>query len=146
MTEQTYWCARLLLGFLAQSPDTAGQFTLIDGWVRQGTEPPPHRHTHEDEALLVLEGELEVWVGSQSQHLGPGQYLLMPKGVVHYFRCVSPQVHLLVRLSPGGLEQGFKAFGVPLQASLLPPPQGPSFAEIAQIFAGFGVYFVPLPQ
>ena len=140
-----YWCAGLLLDFLAETRDTGGEFTLIDSLVRQGTEPPPHTHTHEDEALLVLQGELQAWVGKEMYTLHPGDHLLMPRGVEHYFRSITPQVRLMVQLSPGGLEQGFKAFGVPLTESLAPPPreQIPPFAEIARIFAELGVHFTP---
>jgi quercetin dioxygenase-like cupin family protein len=142
---RSYWCAGLLLDFLAETADTGGAFTLIDSQVRQGTEPPPHTHTHEDESLLLLQGELQVWVGDEFHILHPGDYILMPRGVEHYFRAVTPQVRLMVQLSPGGLEQGFKVFGVPVSESLAPPPreQVPDFPEIARIFAELGVRFTP---
>ncbi|RIH84878.1 cupin domain-containing protein [Calidithermus roseus] len=140
--ERRYWCAGLYLNFLAEAPDTGGDFTLIEGVVRGGTEPPHHAHTYEDEALLVLEGELEVWYGGRHVRLGAGD-CLMPRRQEHYFRCLTPQVRLLVKLSPGGLERGFKAFGVPFSESLLPPPpeRVPDFPEIARIFGELGVYF-----
>ena len=145
--EQCYWCAGLFLNFLAETQDTDGQYTLIETVVRQGTEPPPHTHTYEDEALLVLEGELEIRHSSKSSFLKAGEVVNMPKGSEHYFRCVTPEVRLFIKLSPSGLESGFKSFGVPVKEFLLPPPreQVPGFHEIAQIFARWGVHF-SLPQ
>ncbi|RIH75799.1 Cupin domain protein [Calidithermus terrae] len=143
--ERRYWCAGLYLHFLAEAPDTGGEFTLVEGVVRRGAEPPPHTHTYEDEALLVLEGELEVRYGDHRGRLGAGEHCLMPRRQEHHFRCLTPEVRLLVKLSPGGLERGFKAFGVALSESLLPPPpeQVPGFAEIARILGEFGVHFSP---
>lgn len=141
--ENCYWCAGLFLNFLAESQDTSGEYTLIDSVVRQGTEPPPHTHTFEDEELLVLAGELEYRYGTRAGLLTPGERVTMPKGLEHYFRPVTPEVRLLVRLSPSGLETSFKAFGVAVTESLLPPPreQVPGFTEIARIFAEAGVIF-----
>jgi quercetin dioxygenase-like cupin family protein len=146
--ENCYWCAGLFLNFVAESQDTGGEYTLIDSVVRQGTEPPPHTHTFEDEELLVLAGELEYRYGTQAGLLRPGERVTMPKGLEHYFRSATSEVRLLVRLSPGGLETSFKAFGVAVKDSLLPPPreQVPGFVEIAQIFAEKGVIFSPRKQ
>ena len=142
--DNCYWCGGLFLNFLAETLDTDGAYTLIDSVVRQGTEPPPHIHTHEDEELLVLEGELEYRYGTEHGLLKVGESVVMPKSVEHYFRSVTPEVRLLVKLSPSGLENCFKSFGVAVTESLLPPPREkvPSFAEIAQIFAEVGVHFV----
>ncbi|GIW34611.1 cupin domain-containing protein [Meiothermus sp.] len=147
--ERCYWCAGLFLQFVAESSDTDGSYTLVDGVIRQGTEPPPHVHTHEDEELFLLEGRLRYCYGSGEGDrtegvLDPGGYVWMPRGQEHYFECLTPQVRLLVRLSPGGLEQAFKAFGVAATESLLPPPREavPGFETIAGIFAERGVYFV----
>lgn len=141
--DRSYWCAGLLLNFLAETPDTDGAYTLIDSVVRRGTEPPPHTHTLEDEELLVLQGVLEYRFGSQKGILYPGKSICMPKGLEHYFRCLTPEVRVLVRLSPGGLERSFKSFGIAVTDSLLSPPpeQVPGFAEIAKIFAAAGVFF-----
>lgn len=143
--ENCYWCAGLFLNFLAETDATDGEYTLIYSVVRQGTEPPPHTHTYEDEELLLLEGELEYRYGTIHGFLKVGESVKMPKNLEHYFRPLTPEVRLLVRLSPGGLETSFKSFGIAVTESLLPPPREkvPSFAEIAQIFAAAGVIFSP---
>jgi hypothetical protein len=44
-----------LLTFLAESKDTGGSFTLIEGLLKPGNEPPPHIHGREDELFYILE-------------------------------------------------------------------------------------------
>ncbi|WP_299432076.1 cupin domain-containing protein [uncultured Meiothermus sp.] len=148
--ERCYWCAGLFLQFLAESGDTDGSYTLIDSVIRKGTEPPPHVHTFEDEELFLLEGQLRYRFASAGGGwtegvLNPGEFVLLSRQREHYFECLTPQVRLLVRLSPGGLEQAFKDFGVAVTDSLLPPPPEavPELETIARIFEERGVYFVP---
>lgn len=147
--ERCYWCAGLFLQFVAETRDTGGSYTLIDSVVQQGTEPPPHVHTYEDEELLLLEGQLRYRFGSAEGGwtegmLNPGEFVRMPRQQEHYFESLTPQVRLMVRLSPGGLEQAFKDFGVAATDSLLPPPREavPGFETISRIFAERGVHFV----
>lgn len=141
--DRRYWCAGLLLDFLAEAGDTSGEFTLIESVVNQGLEPPPHTHTHEDEEVLVLEGQLYYRFGEQQGTLQRGEYIKMPRQQEHYFRPLGEQVRLMVRLSPGGLEESFKSFGIKVSESpTMPPPEAvPGFGEIARIFADVGVFF-----
>jgi mannose-6-phosphate isomerase-like protein (cupin superfamily) len=60
------WYMGSLLTFLAESKDTGGSFTLIEGLLKPGNEPPPHVHGREDELFYILEGEMDMYVGSES--------------------------------------------------------------------------------
>ncbi len=42
-----------------------------------------HRHEHEDEAFLVLEGELEIHLRDGIVKLRPGEMYVVPRGVEH---------------------------------------------------------------
>ena len=46
---------------------------------------PRHTHTNTEEAMVLLEGELEALVGSQRMTIGPGDVVLAPAGSVHGF-------------------------------------------------------------
>jgi len=50
--------------------------------ISQGTELPRHTHPHEQVSYIVS-GELQMQVGGQSYHLGPGDSLLLPGGMEH---------------------------------------------------------------
>lgn len=42
-----------------------------------------HQHEKEDELFLVVEGEIEIHLRDKSVLLGPGEFLIVPKGVEH---------------------------------------------------------------
>ena len=48
--------------------------------------PPPHIHHAHEEGFYVLEGELELVVGTQTVRAGPGTCVMVPTGVAHTFR------------------------------------------------------------
>ena len=48
--------------------------------------PPPHVHTREDESLICLAGRLDVHLGGTDYVLEPGDYLFLPRDVVHTFK------------------------------------------------------------
>jgi len=53
--DSSNWYMGSLLTFLAESKDTGGSFTLIEGLLKPGNEPPPHIHGREDELFYILE-------------------------------------------------------------------------------------------
>ena len=63
----------MLLTFLAESQDTGGDFSLIEGCLKPGNEPPPHVHDREDELFYVLEGRMDVYVGNEVFNAGAGE-------------------------------------------------------------------------
>ena len=46
---------------------------------------PRHTHTNTEEAMVLLEGELQALVGSQRENIGAGDVVLAPAGTVHGF-------------------------------------------------------------
>jgi quercetin dioxygenase-like cupin family protein len=62
-----------------------------------------HLHREHADGFYVLDGELEVTVGSQTARLGPGGLMLAPPGVVHTVRNPSPDPERHLNLhAPGG--------------------------------------------
>lgn len=61
-----------------------------------------HKHDHEDEFFLVLEGELVIEIeGRDEVRLGPQQGFTMPKGVMHKTSARTRTV--VVMVEPGGV-------------------------------------------
>ena len=58
----------------------AGELT-----VAPKTRVPRHTHTNTEEAMVLLEGELQALVGSQRESIAPGDVVLAPAGTVHGF-------------------------------------------------------------
>jgi quercetin dioxygenase-like cupin family protein len=69
-------------------------------------EVPPHTHDHVD-AMLVLDGELELLGEMYGRRVGPGTVVAVPAGTQHGFRNPGPRrARLLVLHAPDG---GFSA-------------------------------------
>lgn len=61
-----------------------------------------HHHPELEEAIYVLEGEVEQWVGQEKQILKAGEVAHMLPGVVHAtFNCNAQDAVILAILSPG---------------------------------------------
>ena len=54
-----------------------------------------HRHEHEDEMFLVLEGRLVIRFRDGEAALGPGEMIVVPKGVEHC-PAAPDEVHVLL--------------------------------------------------
>ncbi|WP_102226617.1 cupin domain-containing protein [Acidimangrovimonas sediminis] len=64
--------------------------------VRVEGEFPFHDHPDTDDLFLVLEGEIELDVGEETLHLGPGELFVVPKGVRHRPRAKAEARLLLI--------------------------------------------------
>lgn len=136
---QSVWYPGALFTWLARAEDTGGAFALLDAHTRKGTEPPPHTHTHEDEAVVVVDGDVTYRAGQKVMHVAAGQFVYLPRGFEHSFTVNSPDAHLLILMTPGGLETTFDEFSKPAPALTLPPaPAGPPPAtDVQEMFSRF---------
>lgn len=62
-------------------------------------EVPLHHHPHE-QLGTVLEGELELTIGNQTQKIGPGEYYLIPGNTPHSARSLEQEVTVIDVFSP----------------------------------------------
>lgn len=96
----------------AAGADTGGAFTLIEVLVPPQSGPPPHVHRREAEAFYVLEGKFEVHIDEQCVTAGPGSWVTLAKGSLHYFKNIgSTTAKLLIFATPAGLDQFFLEAG-----------------------------------
>ena len=54
-----------------------------------------HHHEHEDELFLVLSGRLRMEFRDHQAWLGPGELIVVPRGVEHR-PCAEKEVHVLL--------------------------------------------------
>jgi quercetin dioxygenase-like cupin family protein len=113
---------------------THDAYSLFEYTVPPHTDgPPAHLHTREDESFLCLTGRLDVRLGGEDFTLAQGDYLWLPRDVVHTFRnAYEEESRIISVVSPAGLEGYYRAL------SELPP--GPKdISKIKQIMADFGI-------
>ncbi len=62
----------------------ATQLTVAQVVMEPGSKPPLHSHPTE-ETILIADGDLEAYVGSETHQVSKGQFVLAPPGVKHGF-------------------------------------------------------------
>jgi len=65
-----------------------------------------HHHEREDELFLVLEGRLCMQLRDGDRHVGPGELIVVPRGVEHCPLALTPEVRVLLLEPKGTLNTG----------------------------------------
>ena len=102
---------------VALAADTGDRFALLHSELEEGPSAPLHVHTEEDEAWIVMDGDLELKVSRRpcdptgpapedlQRHLaGVGSFVFVPRGYAHRLRARSARASVWTLLVPGGLE------------------------------------------
>ena len=113
---------------------TRKAYSLFEYTVPGGVNgPPPHVHTREDESFVCLAGRLEVRLGDEEFVLNHGDYLYLPRDIVHAFRNpFDEEARIISVVSPAGLEAYYQA--------LADMPPGPKDLNVIKgIMAEFGI-------
>jgi quercetin dioxygenase-like cupin family protein len=126
-TQTAIWFLSTLSQVRLSGEQTGGAFSLTDNLNRRGHDNPVHVHDHEDETLLVLDGELRVFAGEEEHTAGPGTTAaVLPRQLRHAYVVTSATARFLTLHTPAGFEQFAAEAGQPLQTLELPPkPAGP---------------------
>lgn len=145
--EDSMWYRGDLFTFLVEGKDSGGQLTMIEFAPKRGLEPPPHTHTHEDEILYVIEGELTFTVGGKEFEAKPGSVVMMPRGIKHMWRIQTPEARLMMMFTPAGMEHFFKALADPISGDDLhnAPQTRPNMEQLRALADQYGLIF-PAPK
>ena len=74
--------------------------------IKAGRSNPPHSHGNCEEALYLLAGRLEHFVGAELVVLEPGDTIVIAPGVAHWARSIGQEdAEMIVAYSAG--ERGF---------------------------------------
>ena len=81
------WSVGETLTAKATGERTGGHLVVLENVVPPGGGPPPHIHTHEDEFVYVLAGQVTLVTDAGEQTLGPGMCAGYPAGKrdAHHF-------------------------------------------------------------
>ncbi len=119
--------------FLLAAADTDGRLSLVEHSAPPGALIAPlHRHTREDEFSLVLEGRMGAVSDGEEIEAGAGDLIWKPRNAWHTFwNAGDSPVRILEVISPGGLEELFRALDV---LDAFPEPD-----ELERMAAPYGV-------
>jgi mannose-6-phosphate isomerase-like protein (cupin superfamily) len=128
--EMSTWYKGILISNLATEQDTGGAFDFVATRMKKGTEPPPHVHEREHEMFYVLEGTVDVYVRDECFRAAAGECVFLPKRKAHAFTIHSPEVHMLVLLTPGGFMNASATMAIPAQSLDIPPDDGITYVTV----------------
>jgi mannose-6-phosphate isomerase-like protein (cupin superfamily) len=88
--------------------DSGGEFVLFKVPAGPKAGPPLHMHQIENELFWVLEGELDVQVGTEIIRLAPGSCAYAPRMIPHTWQTVGERdVRFLALAEPAGHLEAF---------------------------------------
>ena len=95
--------------FKIDGQDSGGSLSIVEHPFAVGALVPPHIHHLEDEYSIVLEGEIGFRSNDQEVVLGPGGYIIKPRGEVHaMWNAGSTPARMIEVISPAGFENFFR--------------------------------------
>jgi quercetin dioxygenase-like cupin family protein len=115
------------VSFLATGAETQGSCFIIEGLIAPGGGPPPHIHHSEDESFYMLEGSATFQAGGQTIHAKPGDFIHVPRGMVHSIKnegtVPARAVVIISPAGPTGMQQFFEeSFHPTTDRNATPPP------------------------
>jgi mannose-6-phosphate isomerase-like protein (cupin superfamily) len=108
--------------------------------------PPPHHHEDTDEFFYVIAGRLGVVCDNAWTSLGPGDYMNIPKGVMHSFRNDgADDVRVITGFEPQGFERFFLEYGIDADevGAFENSVSEASIARVVEGCARFGMIIAP---
>ncbi len=135
--------------FLITSAESNGGLFFGEVLVSPGGGPPPHRHSHEDESFYLLEGTLTLLLGEETIIASPGDFVQIPRGVVHAFKNTGTvNAKMLAVNTPGGIEKFFEEiFDLATDRTAPPPLPTPALMARAKAAAAkHGLELLAPPQ
>jgi quercetin dioxygenase-like cupin family protein len=136
---EAVWALGGLLIFKVSGLRTGGRFSVLEERMVRGCATPAHRHRHDDETFVVLEGELGLWIEGERSVARAGGVAFVPAGLVHAWRVESDFARTIVITTPEH-EQFYREAGRPAPALVQPPDAGVvDIATIRRAAAKHGV-------
>jgi quercetin 2,3-dioxygenase len=118
---ERYLVGSQLATVIARPQDTRGLLECVIWSGGKGAAMPAHVHARGHEALLVLDGELEVIAGEVRASLTRGDYASIPPRTRHSYRMLAHGTKLAIWTINGAAYQFCQSFGTPFEGMAYPP-------------------------
>jgi mannose-6-phosphate isomerase-like protein (cupin superfamily) len=125
------WFLNTLFTVKAGAADAQGAFTLMEQLCPAGFAPPPHVHHAETEAFYMLDGAMTVTCGSVQDEVGPGDFMLLPRGIPHGFAIPwSGPARFIHLTAPGQFDHFAREVGEPATELVIPAQTEPDVEKL----------------
>jgi mannose-6-phosphate isomerase-like protein (cupin superfamily) len=122
---------------LLESLTTAGSLCIFEQRVGPYLLGVPHTHTHEDQVVYVIEGEIGHRIGDEDLVAAAGSVVFKPRGVSHaVFNRTAKPARMLEISVPGRIMEYFDAVD-----ALVRSAEGPSQPVVNQLAQQYGLSF-----
>jgi catechol-2,3-dioxygenase/quercetin dioxygenase-like cupin family protein len=145
-TGRTYKSPIDQITFLITGEQTGGAFFMAEVTVPPGSGNRPHIHDREEESFYLQQGTLTIQVGDKTLNASPGDFVQLPRGVVHCFQNTgNVDAKFLVIAAPAGLEKFFEEAFYPAAdwPDSMPPMSDAFMAKVLTAAAKYGLRFLP---
>jgi quercetin dioxygenase-like cupin family protein len=106
------------------SAEETGSIAIVEHVFAPKALVPPHRHTREDETSYVVTGEIGFRADGQEVSLGPGGYIVKPRGELHsMWNAGSTPARMIEIVTPAGFERYFVELAEAVAAAGGPHPE-----------------------
>jgi quercetin dioxygenase-like cupin family protein len=123
--------------------------SVVQFEAARGFGPPLHRHEHEDELFVVLDGELRFFVDDEVLEGPTGSIAYLAAARPHGFQVVSDIATLLnvtaSRTHVPRFDEMVSALGVPTDPTSLPAPASIDPGRVAEVCADHGITILGPP-
>ncbi len=146
---RSYYFGQDLYTFKAIGEETEEAYALCEVIVSPQGGSPPHRHTREDEAFYVQEGEIEFQLDGRTLIATVGTFLHSPKGQLHHFtNKTDTPAKMLIWVTPAGFEKFMAEVGKGVPDQITPgaalPPE--DLEKILTTALKYGIEIMPPPS
>lgn len=122
-TGPSFWGPGDRYTFLVTGAQSDGAYFIMEALVPPLGGPPPHIHHREQESFYLLEGTLDIRMGDKVVQASTGDFVHIPRGMVHCFRNTGDSTaRMLLIFSPGGIERFFEETLEQVQDRSAPQP------------------------
>ena len=145
-TGRTYKSPIDQVTFLITGEQTGGAFFMAEATVPPGCGNPPHIHDREAETFYLKQGALTIHVGDKTLNASPGDFVQLPRGIVHCFQNTgNVDAKFLVLAAPAGLEKFFEEAFYPAAdwPNALPPLTDAFMDRVVTAAPKCGLTFLP---
>jgi len=106
---KSFWGPGDIYTFLVTGEESDGAYFSMLAIVPPQGGPPPHIHLNEAETFYVLDGSPTFRLADELIVAGPGDFVNVPKGVVHCFRNFTNEpMRMILTFTPAGIERFFE--------------------------------------
>ncbi|QJW91253.1 quercetin 2,3-dioxygenase [Spirosoma taeanense] len=119
----------LVVNLIARGSDTGDlyEWAVITGG--KGAQLPSHTHASTHEAILVLEGEVDLWLAGTHYRLIKGDFASVPPATAHAFRLMSHHTQLASITSGNRISALYQTMGKPYKGYVQPSDAVPALDE-----------------